>query len=172
MWRPLLVFAIGWGTLVWPAAAQDLLDPQGPKLQTEKDLRTLTEQALGRLTLGQSGGFDVLRQHSIDNSDDAELDRFFRTQADRVKNFIRRWGQPLEHKLIARQTVADCFCRYVYLTKYERNFLRWSFTYYRPKERWYFYRLDFDDDTAALFEVAGKSIPATEAPRPRVPTTP
>jgi hypothetical protein len=171
MRQTLLVLAVAWA-LVCPAAAQDLLEPEGPQLQTQEDLQALTEQALERLTRGQSGGFDVLRQHSIDNRDDAELDRFFRSQADRVKNYIRRWGQPLEHKLIVRQTVADCFCRYVYISKYERNFLRWSFVYYRPKQRWYFFRLDFDDDTAALFEAAGVDVPATATTRPRIPATP
>lgn len=150
------------------AAAQDLASLEGPVLRGEKDMQALCEGALMRLTKGQSGGFDLLRQHSVDKKEDAELDRFFRSQADRVKNFIRRWGKPLEHKLIARRRVGDSFFRYVYLCKYEKNFLRWSFTFYQPKDGWYFFRLDFDDDIKALFEGAGVSVPTTALSRPMV----
>ena len=70
--------------------------------------------------------------------------------------------------------VGDSFCRYVYLCKYENNFLRWVFTYYRPRQGWLFFRLDFDDNVNALFEDARRAAsaaPKTAAPKTAAPDT-
>ena len=162
---------------LWPAvlaAAEDRLLPEPATLSSEKDLQALSERALERLMRGEVEGFELLRRHSVEMGSQEALDRFFRAQSDRVKKFVRKWGQPLGYELIVRRKAGDSFCRYVYLCKYENNFLRWVFTYYRPREGWLFFRLDFDDDVNALFEDArGAASPApkTVTPKTAAPAT-
>jgi hypothetical protein len=150
------------------AAAQETLTLQPTTLSSEKELQALSEKALDRLMRGDAEGFELLRRHSVEMGSQETLDRFFRSQTDAVKKFVRKWGKPLGYELIARPKVGDSFCRYVYLAKYENNFLRWVFTYYRPKQGWLFFRLDFDDNVNALFEDARGAAsggPTTVAPK-------
>ena len=169
--------------LLWPAglmaAEPEMLIPRAATLSSEKELQALSEQALDRLMRGEVEGFELLKRHSVEMGSEEALDRFFRSQVDRVKQYMRKWGKPLGYELIARPKAGDSFCRYVYLSKYENNFLRWVFTYYRPREGWLFFRLDFDDDVNALFEDARRAAsatpktatPKTATPKPRSPVT-
>jgi hypothetical protein len=150
-----LTVAVCWSGGLAPAAEPSPL-PQA-ELTGEKALRELSETALDRLMRGESEGFDLLRRHAGDPTTPEALGRYFREQADRVKAFQRKWGAPLKYELVVRQKAGETFCRFVYLCKYERSFLRWVFTYYRPKEKWIFFRVDFDDDVTALFEDAASA---------------
>jgi len=160
---------------LWRAVAAtgaDGLLPEPATLSSDKEMQALSERALDRLMRGEVEGFELLKRHSVEMGSQEALDRFFRAQADRVKKFMRKGGQPLACELIARPKVGDSFCRYVYLCKYENSFLRWVFTYYRPREDWLFFRLDFDDDVNALFEDARRAPPPraeTVTPKPANP---
>lgn len=168
MCRVFLVPAIVLLMVPAATAAEESLLPSGTVLNSEKEMKAISEKALERLMRGETDGFDLLRAHGVDLGDKEAADRFARSLADRVKVFIRKWGKPLELKPISRQTVGGCLCRYVYLVKYEKNVLRWVFTYYRPGDSWLFFRLDFNDDVNALFEEAEDSDAAVQ-PRPAVP---
>ncbi len=144
------------------ACGEESLLPGVTILTTGEQLRELSERALERLMRGEMEGFKVLAEHETDPKSDAAVERYFRAQADRVKEFSRKYGQALGFERVAEHRVSDCFRRYVYVAKYEKSFLRWAFTYYRPRETWKFLRVDFDDDVNTLFFDVQTSAPAAE----------
>jgi hypothetical protein len=64
----------------------------------------------------------------------------------------QRFGSPLEHRLVRAERIKDFMVRYTYVELREGNFTRWSFTLYRPLERWLLLSVMWDDDSKDLLD--------------------
>lgn len=62
----------------------------------------------------------------------------------------QRFGSPLEHRRIRAERIKDFMVRYTYVELREGNLTRWSFTLYRPLERWLLLSVMWDDDSKDL----------------------
>ncbi|UBM58891.1 hypothetical protein LAG90_19010 [Marinilongibacter aquaticus] len=54
--------------------------------------------------------------------------------------------------LLYEKTVSDCFLIASYLVKYDRQPVRMTFEYYKPKSTWYLYSFSYDDDFLKEFK--------------------
>ena len=60
-------------------------------------------------------------------------------------------------EFIYKGGIGESFSTYIYLVKYDRQPIRFTFEFYRPKEKWILYSFKFDDNFDEDFEEAIKS---------------
>ena len=53
--------------------------------------------------------------------------------------------------LISRENIKDTILKRVYVVKYERHLIRWSFIFYKPYSSWILDYFNYDDAIEALF---------------------
>ena len=64
----------------------------------------------------------------------------------------QRYGKSLATEFIKEEKVGESFVRYIYLQKFERHALRWTFVFYRPAgEGWLVNAVSWDDGISELF---------------------
>ena len=63
-----------------------------------------------------------------------------------------RFGKPIGYELVSTERVGKSFVRYIYLQKFEKHALRWTFSYYRPKDVWLVNQFKFDDGIDGLYQ--------------------
>ena len=51
----------------------------------------------------------------------------------------------------SRERIGTSFVRYTFLQKYERYAMRWTFSFYRPKDGWMTSTFKWDDQIEALY---------------------
>lgn len=64
----------------------------------------------------------------------------------------QRYGKALGYSLAREAEVKDVLLRYEYIEKLERHFTRWVLLFYKPKDRWLFNTISWDDNATDLFE--------------------
>ena len=64
----------------------------------------------------------------------------------------QRFGKSLTTEFVNERTVGESFIRYTYLQKFERHAVRWTFVFYKPKDRWLVNSVSWDDGVNQLFE--------------------
>jgi hypothetical protein len=93
-----------------------------------------------------------------DDNPTAALDYIYNTtpwvdsQGDGVKslkgkleNLIELIGSYNGKEFIADATLGECFSMFVYLVKYDRQPLRFTFKFYKPNDKWILYSFSYDD---------------------------
>ena len=64
----------------------------------------------------------------------------------------QRYGKSLATEFISERKIGDSFIKYTYLQKFERHAIRWTFVFYKPKDRWLVNGVSWDDGVNELFE--------------------
>jgi hypothetical protein len=55
-------------------------------------------------------------------------------------------GDYLGKEFVNSESLAKCFSTYTYLVKYERQPVKFVFTFYKPQDRWVLYAFSLSDD--------------------------
>jgi len=152
---PLAVLFLG-SCLLLPAANKT--DSQAaPPLHTEGDITDLCENALSHIVDGDvAKGIAALRPYasSISKSDMDSLENQLLGQADTIKE---SYGDPIGYVLVSMVDLKDTVLRAVYVVKYERHLIRWTFIFYKPYDSWILDFFNYDDSVEDLF---GPRVPA------------
>ena len=74
-----------------------------------------------------------------------------------LKQFEELVGDYQGEEFIYKGGIGESFSTYIYLVKYDRQPIRFTFEFYRPKEKWILYSFKFDDNFDEDFEEAIKS---------------
>lgn len=145
----LVALVLGAGGLLTAATAADSQTP--PPLRTERDVQNLCENALSLIVEGDVGkGIGTLRPYAtgISKDDVDVLESHLEGQAVTIKD---SFGDPLGYVLISKENLKDTILKAVYVVKYERHLIRWSFIFYKPYDSWILDYFNYDDSIEALF---------------------
>ena len=63
-----------------------------------------------------------------------------------------RFGRPVDARFVRQRQVADTAAELVFVERFEKHLLRWTFTFYNPGQAWQLNAISFDDDIDRLFE--------------------
>ncbi|MGA2764919.1 MAG: hypothetical protein ABSG17_16340 [Spirochaetia bacterium] len=133
-------------------SAATIGDTQAPaELKTERDVQNLCETALSYVVSGDlEQCIAVLRPYatSISREDVDSLENQLKGQATTIKN---SYGDPIGYVLISMENLKDTILKGVYVVKYERHLIRWSFIFYKPYSSWILDYFNYDDAIEALF---------------------
>jgi hypothetical protein len=140
--------------------AASLSDSQAPApLHTEKDVQNLCENALSHIVNGDvEEAIAALRPYAtnISKDDVDSLENHLLGQESTIRD---NYGVPIGYVLISRENLMDTILKAVYVVKYERHLIRWSFIFYKPYDSWILDYFNYDDSIEDLF-----------APRASAPT--
>lgn len=142
---------VTFGILAYAGADNDLE-------RTEPDLG-ICQQALRQLSKGERAGFDVLFEATKrEEKDVARLAKQADSQIDGIRDWVDAVGELHGIDLVHIEEVGHVMRRYFYVCKYERGWMRWRFTFYRPASEWRFESYDLDGTENALFSECGHSL--------------
>ena len=69
-----------------------------------------------------------------------------------LKQYEELIGEYYGEEFLYKGNLGESFTTYVYLVKYERQPVRFTFEFYRPKDVWMVYSFKFDDNFDEDFE--------------------
>ena len=150
----LVPFLMVAASMMLPAAT--LSGSQAPALRTEGDVENLCENALSHIVDGDlEQGIATLRPYamSISKEDVDSLENQLVSQAATIKD---SYGDPIGFVLISKDNLKDTILKAVYVVKYERHLIRWTFIFYKPYDSWILDYFNYDDSIEALFATTPK----------------
>ncbi len=126
-----------------------------PALRTERDVQNLCENALSHIVNGDAGeGIAVLRPYATSISKD-DLDSLENHLAGQASTIRDSYGEPIGYLLISKENLKDTILKAVYVVKYQRHLIRWSFIFYKPYDSWILDSINYDDSIEDLFAPRG-----------------
>lgn len=145
MYRIMIALAVVGACLAAQARAQnDAAPPPG-------DLKQVCQDGLTQASRGDAKGFALLWQHAIAPPATAdELDAQARNQTQQLLAIQEQEGAFLGCELASEKQTGNTLRRYVYLAKYEKNVICWSFILYRPHDPWKILSYNYTDNAAAI----------------------
>ncbi len=63
-----------------------------------------------------------------------------------------RFGKSVGIQHVSTETIADTIIKIVYLEKFQRHAIRWTFFYYKPDNEWFLNTFEWDDKMRLLFK--------------------
>ena len=81
-----------------------------------------------------------------------ELSEFQIKTTQQMTAATPRYGKPIGYEFIRQAAVGESLVRLTYLQKFERYLCRWTFTFYKPRDRWLLTDFKWDSQTQALFD--------------------
>ena len=125
--------------------------PDGDAAGSSGDLKQVCQDGLTQASRGDAKGLSLLWQHtttSLTSGDEQNTQAH--NQIEQLAAFQEQYGTFLGCELAEEKKVTNTLCRYVYLAKYERNVICWSFTLYRPQDEWKILYFNWTDNAAAI----------------------
>jgi hypothetical protein len=103
-------------------------------------LKQLCESIIDQAARGEKKGFDLFQENMANRPTttfDKELwNASARRQLGEMGEFQEKFGPFLGCEQMEEKNLTSTLRRYVYLAKYERNVVRWTFVFYRPHDEW------------------------------------
>ena len=155
-----LVTVLALGSTMFLTGATFSESQAPPTLRTERDVQNLCENALSHVVNGDlETGIAALRPYatSISKEDVDSLENHLLGQETTIRE---SYGDAIGYVLITKENVKDTILKTVYVVKYERHLIRWTFIFYKPYDSWILDYFNYDDRIDALFSPA-PTIPAS-----------
>ena len=126
--------------------------PSGAQtIDSVDETRALCEQAAQSFSEGDyEATFNVLRPFWPLPTQ--EIDNLTYQTASQAQILAGRFGEPVGTDYASTSTAGDSFVRHIYLVKFERHAVRFICVFYKPDENWLVNQINWDDQTALLFE--------------------
>ena len=119
-------------------------------LNTPEDVRLVSEQIVKHFVAEEfSEGMDLVKKNWIFTG--TNLDDTQSTIESQWVTISQQFGAPLGYELIYENMLGTSLVRLVYLHKFEKHFIYWSFTFYKPDDVWVMDAFNFKDDVDKLF---------------------
>ena len=123
----------------------------GKVLSTKNDTKKICDEFMQRVVEGEiTGAFELVEPYFP--LPDAEFDMLKMQSVKQLGLVSSRFGNEISFELIKDQSIRDIFSQYIYLEKFEKHAVRWTFTFYNPRNGWIVNNLRWDDNINDLFE--------------------
>jgi hypothetical protein len=101
------------------------------------ELKKLCEESLAIFAKGENDkGFALLQDAYAKTPSENELAIMQKSYSETIARFSATAGQPIGYELIDEKNIGDSLQKKVYLLKFERNVLRFSYVFYRARDSW------------------------------------
>ncbi len=121
------------------------------KLLKESDVQALCDRFMSRLnTNGVNSAFSLMRRFSTLN--DGEYEKL-RENANKLFSSLEpSFGKSIGYVLVDKKNLSNVLIRLVYVQKFEKYPLRWSFYFYRGRNEWIFNEFNIDNKFEEMFK--------------------
>lgn len=121
-----------------------------PPAATASEPKMLADRAMKYLAANDlKGMFKYIR--GIMPIDQADLDKTLETSISQRKTFPSKLGEYIGYAFISECRRFDQLSRVVFIEKRAKNFIRWEFVFYKPREKWQLSAFYWDTKTAEVF---------------------
>jgi hypothetical protein len=134
-------------TVVWLLASVSTF-AQG--LPTLADVRKVTDDAMAKLGAGDlEGGLKGIKPLTIVPS--VEFDAMLGQAMGQFPMISAKLGASLGYEFIREDRIGETLARHIYITKFDKHAMRWTFYLYKGKTGWVINTFRFDDKWYELF---------------------
>lgn len=120
-------------------------------LKNSDDTNSLCSAAATKLAAGETeAGFDLLSEHWPLPAE--ELKNLAYQTKSQLAMVASRYGDPLGAEFVRTTLAGQSFVQHTYIVKYTKHALRLTCNFYKPKDAWVVNAVNWDDQTAKLFE--------------------
>lgn len=118
-------------------------DEPAPPLATIKDVQKAINQAVDHLSNNRiEDGLSLLELHRLGN-DEPNSKGFTERAAPALHAIQAKFGKGLGYHLVREQTLGDVLHRREYIIKLDRQLVYAELVFYKPKDRWWLYSVNF-----------------------------
>lgn len=137
-----LLFTVALTAVSHAAWAETLPSPVAAK--------ELTNKVMARVASGDlEGGIRLLKPYAT--VPEAEIESAIGQAKLQLPAMSQRFGKSIGRELLREDRAGDSLVRLIYLHKFERHAMRWTFIFYRGSTGWVLNTFYFDDNVRALF---------------------
>lgn len=138
----MLKMFIATGAIAAVIAAAFNLNPSG----ATDDAKNLCDEVLN--FLGQkeyAKCFSSIREQSLNPMSDDEFNDWSNAQSRSLEAFNTKYGSLIGNELVEEKKFNETLRKYIYITKYDKTILCWSFIFYRPHDKWKVLTFNFNN---------------------------
>ena len=115
------------------------------------DTKKLSDNVMNNLIKGDlSAGVDALRPTW--HIDKTYIDKFLEETKRQWPTLNKKYGKDVAVEFVGTETIGSSFIRHTYLYKFEKHAIKWTFTFYKAKDKWEVNNLNFDENIEPLYE--------------------
>jgi hypothetical protein len=101
------------------------------------ELKKLCEESLGLFAKGENDkAFALIQDVYVKTPSENELAIMQKSYSETISRFSAKAGQPIGYEVIDEKKIGDSLQKNVYLLKFDRNVLRFSYVFYRAQDSW------------------------------------
>ena len=138
----LLSLLVGPVVLASSQSVQPAAGANEPKVLADKAMRYLASNDL-------KGMFNYIQ--TIMPIEQAELDKIRETSITQRKMFPSTLGAYVGYAFISECRKIEQISRVIFIEKREKNFIRWEFVFYKPRDKWQISSFYWDTKHAEVF---------------------
>ncbi len=117
---------------------------------TVSEPKVLADKAMKYLASNDIKGMFAF-VHSIMPMTKDEMDKILDTTLSQRKTFNSTIGEYVGYAFISECRKFDQVSRVIFIEKRTKNFIRWEFVFYKPKEKWQLSAFYWDNKNAEIF---------------------
>ena len=119
-------------------------------LKSEKELQTLVKEIMTDISKGETGkGLDLMAPYLVIPQNEFEVTKKqILIQAPLLQE---QFGRSLSTEYIRTDKVGSSLIRVIYLQKYEKKVMSWTFYFYKPKDQWVLNAFKSDENLELIF---------------------
>ncbi len=122
------------------------------QLKVSRDAEEMCEAFMHNLyTVGVEAAFNILRPYS--KITERDYDKFADQAFALVNSVEPEFGKEIGYEFVAKDKAGKSLLKILYLQKFEKHALRWSFFFYKADDEWLFNEFNVDNQLGALFDV-------------------
>ena len=127
------------------------LSLQAAELDSKDTARNLVKNVMSEIAKNNTiEGVSCLKPYSV--IPDEEFDTIIEQLKIQSPKINKRFGNVTGIEFITEEEVGESLFRIIYIQKFERYVMRWSFYFYKPKDKWVIITLFTDDKIEYLFK--------------------
>ena len=119
-------------------------------LKSEKELQTLVKEIMTDIGKGETAkGLDLMAPYLVIPQNEFEVTKKqILIQAPLLQE---QFGRSLSTEYIRTDKVGSSLIRVIYLQKYEKKVMSWTFYFYKPKDQWVLNAFKSDENLEVIF---------------------
>ena len=119
-------------------------------LKSEKELQALVKDVMTDISKGETGkGLDLMAPYLIISKNEFEVTK--KQILIQEPLLQEQFGKSLSTEYIRTDKVGSSLIRIIYLLKYEKKVMSWTFYFYKPKSQWVLNAFKSDENLEIIF---------------------
>ena len=94
--------------------------------------------------------FSAIREQVVNPMPDDEFKEWSKAQSLSLEGFNTKYGAVIGNELVAEKKFNEILRKYVYIAKYDKTIICWSFIFYRPHDKWKILAFNFNNREITL----------------------